>query len=360
MTLVITVATKHLLIQAADTRLTKNGRLCSEDLVKTTLVQCYDAKLAISYTGLAVIDAQRTDIWLYNLLTHADAWQITANDVVELIRASLTDCIPREANLRSVGLTVVVGGLALLADGRKDLVLSCITNSERLANNHFERLFQPAERFQSYTCHVDINKTYVIQINGAIDLDESITALRKKLAHSLPTARTKEDLQHIMQYLAFWIRLAHKSRKVGNLIGEDCTVVCIDSQFKMSLHYFSQNKEIQRLPNVVGQKQSFVNTVLSGVNFHSTDTSTPLPLPDGYAGVTYSQIIPIEGGLPPYTWSIVSGTLPNGLSLNQTNGLIGGVPNTKTYQPIVFTLRMADARGNITDKFLSIFIRSEP
>ena len=35
-----------------------------------------------------------------------------------------------------------------------------------------------------------------------------------------------------------------------------------------------------------------------------------------------------QGGTPPYTWSLASGTLPAGLSLSATTGAIAGTPTT--------------------------------
>jgi len=48
-------------------------------------------------------------------------------------------------------------------------------------------------------------------------------------------------------------------------------------------------------------------------------------LPNGEKGVAYNQSLKVAGGLPPYTWTLVSGTLPDGLSLN-TSGTISGTP----------------------------------
>ena len=52
----------------------------------------------------------------------------------------------------------------------------------------------------------------------------------------------------------------------------------------------------------------------------------PLPLPAGTVNMNYSQNLTANSGTPPYTWSLVNGTLlPVGLSL-ASNGVISGTP----------------------------------
>ena len=55
--------------------------------------------------------------------------------------------------------------------------------------------------------------------------------------------------------------------------------------------------------------------------------TTTSPLPSGVVGVEYSQALSAAGGAPPYTWSLLSGQLPPGLSLS-SGGALGGTPAT--------------------------------
>ena len=52
---------------------------------------------------------------------------------------------------------------------------------------------------------------------------------------------------------------------------------------------------------------------------------TTTQLPAGTVNVPYSASLGASGGTPPYMWSIISGTLPIGLSLN-SGGMISGTP----------------------------------
>jgi len=52
-------------------------------------------------------------------------------------------------------------------------------------------------------------------------------------------------------------------------------------------------------------------------------TINPPSLPDGSVGTFYSQSFTASGGLDPYTFSITSGALPNGLTLDTDGNLLG-------------------------------------
>lgn len=57
-----------------------------------------------------------------------------------------------------------------------------------------------------------------------------------------------------------------------------------------------------------------------------TITLNPATLPDPAVGIAYSQTMIATGGIAPYTYSISAGTLPAGLALNATNGVLSGTP----------------------------------
>jgi hypothetical protein len=66
----------------------------------------------------------------------------------------------------------------------------------------------------------------------------------------------------------------------------------------------------------------------------------------GQVGVLYSSALTASGGVPPYTFSITSGSLPPGLTLNTSTGAITGTPTTAgTFN---FTAKVTDSSGNST------------
>lgn len=71
---------------------------------------------------------------------------------------------------------------------------------------------------------------------------------------------------------------------------------------------------------------------------------------------TYSQAVQAIGGTPPYTWAIVAGSLPAGLTLNTATGVISGTPTgTGTFN---FTIRVTDATSATATANLSIVVGS--
>ena len=74
-------------------------------------------------------------------------------------------------------------------------------------------------------------------------------------------------------------------------------------------------------------------------------TVNPPTLPDGSVGVSYSQTITTTGGTGSgRVFSISSGALPNGLSINSSSGAITGTPTTGG--PFTFTVFVRDSGGN--------------
>ncbi len=68
---------------------------------------------------------------------------------------------------------------------------------------------------------------------------------------------------------------------------------------------------------------------------------TTTSLTSGSLNVPYSASLVASGGVPPYTWSVVSGNLPAGLTLS-TSGFISGTPTTIGTSN--FTVQVADSQ----------------
>ena len=84
---------------------------------------------------------------------------------------------------------------------------------------------------------------------------------------------------------------------------------------------------------------------------------TTSSLPAGTVGTAYSQALAAAGGTPPYTWSVSSGALPDGLVLS-ANGTIGGTPSS----PGTFgsSVQVTDSAGIKATNTVTIQIQSSP
>ena len=79
-------------------------------------------------------------------------------------------------------------------------------------------------------------------------------------------------------------------------------------------------------PSAQTASQAYGGTVQPGVLIFSCSPSGPTQV-----GVAYSATCTVSGGTTPYTWSVVSGSLPAGLSLSATTGAsikVTGAPTT--------------------------------
>jgi len=71
---------------------------------------------------------------------------------------------------------------------------------------------------------------------------------------------------------------------------------------------------------------------VSGSGSFTTDarplnlTATTGLLSNGQVGFSYSKSLSADGGVLPYSWTVTSGSLPPGLSLNSSSGIISGEP----------------------------------
>ncbi len=85
---------------------------------------------------------------------------------------------------------------------------------------------------------------------------------------------------------------------------------------------------------------------------------TTVSVPSGAIETPYSTTLAAEGGEPPYTWSVSAGSLPPGLTLESTTGVISGEPSTAgTYR---FTAAATDAGGQKAIRAFEIVVADLP
>jgi subtilisin family serine protease len=79
-------------------------------------------------------------------------------------------------------------------------------------------------------------------------------------------------------------------------------------------------------------------------------------LPAAKVSTAYAQRIPVLGGVAPFTWSIVGGSLPPGLALDANTGRLTG--STAVVGVTNPTIRITDARGSTADRAFAVGVAS--
>ncbi|MBI5021660.1 MAG: putative Ig domain-containing protein [Ignavibacteriales bacterium] len=82
-------------------------------------------------------------------------------------------------------------------------------------------------------------------------------------------------------------------------------------------------------------------------------TFVPITLPDDSVGKFYSQIITADGGTVPYSYTVIGGILPDGLSLNSNGTISGTLSKAGTFN---FTINAIDSYGCAASKAYTISV----
>jgi len=153
-------------------------------------------------------------------------------------------------------------------------------------------------------------------------------------------------------------------------VGQDYNLAagsgCINAGTFLHPNAFPSNDVTrQYLKHQSGQDR--VNDGALDIGSYENQSSSPPPLvlataslPSGIRNVSYSATLSATGGVTPYTWSIVGGSLPGGLTLSASSGVISGTPtDAGSY---TFTAQVADSQSpsDTNTKQLSIVINQPP
>ena len=77
-------------------------------------------------------------------------------------------------------------------------------------------------------------------------------------------------------------------------------------------------------------------------------------LPAGKQGKRYKTALEARGGKKPYAWTVASGSLPDGLTLNSATGKIAGTPSESGSFELV--LQLTDLLGGAASRRFTLLI----
>ncbi len=121
----------------------------------------------------------------------------------------------------------------------------------------------------------------------------------------------------------------------------------------------SQTTVNDNVLDTIGRMRAISTYGMSWSSLLISPTNTPPPLqitttslPHAYWVLPYMATLSATGGVPPYTWAVVSGGLPPGYQLNPSTGVISGhTPLAGTFS---FTVQVTDSVHNSATQPLSI------
>jgi large repetitive protein len=103
-----------------------------------------------------------------------------------------------------------------------------------------------------------------------------------------------------------------------------------------------------------GQASSKTSDVIPNVSPSLTFAAPPA----GEVAVTYSTQLTVTAGTSPFVWSVSTGALPGGLTLNAAAGLLSGTPTVAG--SFTFTVQVVDASGQTATKSVTLVIAAAP
>jgi len=149
-----------------------------------------------------------------------------------------------------------------------------------------------------------------------------------------------------------------------SLSASGCIFVCIwSSRGTLPPGLSLSNGEISGTPKTTGSFSFTVtatDVILNNQSLPYTLAIHPPPgiatssISEGTAGASYSQTLLASDGTPPYEWSVSGGSLPAGITLNPSTGILSGTPAAAG--TFTFMVRAADSAGATATKSFSVTI----
>ncbi|MGY3490218.1 hypothetical protein ACVW1C_008101 [Bradyrhizobium sp. USDA 4011] len=262
MTFIISAATGNAAFQVADTRVTdaKSGKLIDDQTIKMAIVHCVDAKLLMSFTGLASIRGVKTDAWIVEKLHGFKAWEKVFQEITNCIRDELNKALDQDANLTKYGLEIAIIGLGHSPNSVRQPAIACITNigaPNPVRKNQFMRFSTPHGKFDRYILTpAEDSEPPGIQafwgVYGCVGPSNlAITGGLKQLKRRLQSLQGQADPRPLLDFLVSLVRLHRQVPRYEGVIGEHCVAAAIRTDFSTVVVSYGQNGKKLLVPNII-------------------------------------------------------------------------------------------------------------
>jgi len=160
-------------------------------------------------------------------------------------------------------------------------------------------------------------------------------------------------LNYTLSESSTWFSLDSSGGSIASGGGDD-TITITFSTASLTPGTYNENITITDPAATNNPRTIAVNLTVNAIPTLNITTSS---LADGTEGVAYSRTVSATGGTTPYTWSLASGTLPAGLNLNASSGVISGTPTGTGLSS--FTVQVDDSGAQTDTQSLSITINPD-
>jgi hypothetical protein len=258
MTFIVVAANNDYAIHVADTLLTKiGGAFYADDAAKSLVVHTANATCALSYTGIACIDNQRTDEWIAAKLNDFDPSKKSLKDVADYLTTSLNEALGRHPSLGIHGLTIPITGLGNLSRGLHEIAIGSISNMEtpQPKYNAFTHVDPKGREFRCFVWTPTPGSApprYYMAVHGSISQKLNIGGHRRKIIRDLESAKTADDVGAVVNSLVAMLRHQRLDSKISGVVGENCNSIVIDRNRKVTVLFHGPTDAVVRQPIIIG------------------------------------------------------------------------------------------------------------